>query len=165
MRKKTSHTALFLVLIMLISNVGISMDVLWCHCTKQLKVVVFGEVEPNKECCQHKAQSTTEPQQHNCCQKKRTTTKTIQNSCAEKINKKCCTNTSQYFSLDQAQTQDHLSLDLSGWVVALFSLEAVAFIDFQDWILPALYRNKINNKAPPLPSGRQLLQAIQRYIC
>lgn len=169
MQKKTPYTALFLVLLMLISNVGISMDVLWCHCTQQLKVGVFNDLKSNQECCKHKFEQVKETEKHSCCQKQLARTScaksTTQDRSTPKFTKECCSNSSQYLTLDQAHTQDNLGLDLGLCLVPFIHQKATTIVAFQDWILSTFYKSKKNNKAPPLPSGREILQAIQCYIC
>ncbi|MCP4441718.1 MAG: hypothetical protein GY810_22660 [Aureispira sp.] len=165
MQKRSSHIAFFLAILMLISNVGISMDILLCHCTDQLKVAIFSEVEP-QTCCKHKLQK--EVKTHSCCKKTTKPTHCTKPSIdkkTEKVSKDCCSNGSQYLTLDQAHTQDNLNIDFSNWVAIIPNKLMVAYTATQDWILPNIYNKIPSNKAPPLPSGRQLLQAIQRYIC
>lgn len=166
--QKHQITAFALALLVLISTTGISMKMMFCHCTGQ---EYWALITAKLGCCQEKeAQKAIESKMASCCSKKQEKhcqTKTTDSKKTAVEEKKCCTSKFQYakanINLDLVQTHD---LPVCAAIIPILS--SYSFLPI--WAEPFFVPQEIalagcQNKAPPLPYGHDLLHWLQIYRC
>jgi hypothetical protein len=160
-----SHIALFMAIILLISNFGMTGYERYCGCTGKVFSSVI--IENIGDCCQHNSEAASKSKVKSCCNKNSTAEK---DSCKfEKSN--CCDTKVKYTHLDEdaAPIQAEVNFSTYQAVIALpfpvYKKVGIAAKDLgNDFYLKLNF--KLGEFPPPYSiSGRQLLQEIQLMRC